>query len=534
MKKIIFYILAISLIIIWSSCRKDFDSEPSIGNLEFSTDTLFLDTVFTNISSSTYRFKVYNRTGDDFSIPKITLKNGESSGYRLNVDGIAGTSFEDIQILAKDSIFIFVETTQNIEEQTGENEFLYTDQILFDPEGKEQDVDLVTLVKDAVFLFPSRNNMTGEKESLLLGVNENDEEIRIEGFLLDDNELTFTNDKPYVIYGYAAIPNDKTLTIEAGARVHFHQSSGIIASNRSTLLINGAPSENPEKLENEVIFESDRLEPAFSEIPGQWGTIWLTAGSTGHKINHTTIKNAIVGILMEFNDGTENPTLEITNTQIYNCSNFGMLMRNGNVRGENVVINNAGQASLVCSFGGTYNFNHCTFANYWSNGDRRELPAVLLTDNIRISETQVESEPLKAANFTNCIIYGNLEQEIGFNKESDKGFNFNFTNCLIRYMEPTVTPENPELYDFENNSLYQDLVLNESPDFKRNLDRFNEDDIDIDLLRKSQNFMSIGEESAANGKAVSPGMGNDITGTPRDMNAPDIGAYESSKIREKN
>jgi len=119
------------LIIVWSSCRKDFESEPSVGNLEFSVDTLFLDTIFTNIGSSTYSFKVYNRTDVDFTIPTIALALGENSRYRLNVDGIAGKSFEDIQVLANDSIFVFVETTVDITDQTSTNEFLSTDKILF-------------------------------------------------------------------------------------------------------------------------------------------------------------------------------------------------------------------------------------------------------------------------------------------------------------------------------------------------------------------------------------------------------------------
>src|SRR5690606_41737140 len=61
---------------------------------------------------------------------------------------------------------------------------------------------------------------------------------------------------------------------------------------------------DPVLLENEVIFEGDRLETSFSNIPGQWGTVWLTDGSTANELNYLTIKNATVGILMDHNDGT--------------------------------------------------------------------------------------------------------------------------------------------------------------------------------------------------------------------------------------
>ncbi|PKV52076.1 hypothetical protein ATE84_4178 [Aquimarina sp. MAR_2010_214] len=509
----------LAVLVLWSSCRNDFESGPSTGNLKFSTDTLFLDTIFTNIGSSTYSFKVYNRTNDDFTIPAIALERGESSNYRLNVDGIPGKSFENIQVLAKDSIFVFVETTTDITSQTADVEFLYTDRVVFDAGGNQQDVDLVTLIKDAMLLFPSRDAMTGEKETLLLGLDNENNEIRIEGFFLDDTQLNFTNEKPYVIYGYAAIPSGKTLTIDAGARIHFHNNSGIIAANGATLTVNGELSTDPKLLENEVIFEGDRLESGFSDIPGQWGTIWLTAGSTGHTINHATIKNATVGILMDSNDGGANPTLTIKNTQIYNSSNVGLLARTGNVLGENLVINNAGQVSLNCSLGGTYNFNHCTFTNYSNIGTGfRELPTVLIDNNLRVNGTDIVVADLLEANFTNCIIYGNQELELVLSKIDGTAFNYNFKNCLVKFNDLNDLFVGNPLYDFTNTNLFENIILNEEPDFKTPF----------------KNMLNIGESSAANGKASTPTMGTDILGTIRNTTTPDIGAYESTVFEGKN
>ena len=65
------------------------------------------------------------------------------------------------------------------------------------------------------------------------------------------------------------------------------------------------------ELNNEVIFEGDRLEPGFSEIPGQWGAIWLRAGSKDHEINHAIIKNNTIGILMDSIGSLTEPTLKI-------------------------------------------------------------------------------------------------------------------------------------------------------------------------------------------------------------------------------
>ncbi len=504
------YILSsLFLVILWSSCRNDFESSPSLGNIQFSTDTLFLDTIFTNIGSSTYKFKVYNNTSEDFTIPTISLERGNSSNYRLNVNGEAGKSFENVEIFANDSIFIFVETTTNILEQTTKNEFLYTDRILFDKSGNQQDVDLVTLVKDANFLFPTRDNLTGEKETILLGLDKDDKELRVEGFVLDDDELHFTNEKPYIIYGFAVVSGNKTLTIDAGARIHFHDNSGIIVANKATLIVNGEVSTDPELLENEVIFEGDRLEPGFSDRSGQWSTIWLTNGSTGHKINHATIKNSIVGLLVSSNDGGANPTLQITNSQIYNSSNVGLYASTGNILGENLVINNSGQVSFYGTLGGTYNFNHCTFANYWTSGFR-QFPTVLIENNREIDKKVIYSDLIEA-NFSNCIIYGNEQIELKFNKTDKAAFHYNFKNCFIRFDDVNDKYKNDPLYEFANSDIFEKIIFEGEPDFRN----------------PSKNLLHIGDKSAANGKASVPTSGTDILGRLRSVTNPDIGAYES-------
>ena len=179
---------------------------PSIGMLEFSKDTVFLDTIFTNIGSATYNLKVYNRGNDDITIPAISLERGLDSNYRLNVDGIPGKDFENIDILSKDSIFIFIETTVNVASVSSP---LYTDRILFDTGMNRQGVDLVTLVQDANFIYPGRDPLTLKIDSLAL----NGQPTTIRGRFLTNDELNFTNIKPTVIYGYAAVPSNKVLTL---------------------------------------------------------------------------------------------------------------------------------------------------------------------------------------------------------------------------------------------------------------------------------------------------------------------------------
>ncbi len=513
-----FLILLISIITV-SSCRNDFETRTSTdGDLTFSRDTVYLDTVFTNIGSSTFTLKVFNRSDDAISIPSVTLGEGENSNYRLNVDGIAGRVFEDVEILANDSIFVFIETTLDINAiGNGANEFLYTDAIEFNNVDSQQKVELVTLVKDAIFLFPERDGTTGVIETLEV----NGVETSLEGRYLLDDELTFTNEKPYVIYGYMAVgdPNgttQKTLTIEAGARVHFHADSGLLIADNATLNINGDLSTDPEALENEVIFESDRLEPVFSDVPGQWGTILLTDGSINNTINYATIKNATVGILNESSIATGNPNLTIANTQIYNASAAGLINRFSTVEASNMVINNCGQFSMLIQLGGSYNFTHCTFANYWTQSFRN-TPAVFIDNTLIAGETLFVGD-LEQANFTNCIIYGNGSEELGFNEDTTALFNYNFTNSQIRFDDTFDNFIDDPLYDFTNTSIYTDIIRGGEPDF----------------LDTSNNMLQVGEDTAGNGLALPAGAIQfpiDIIGTTRAVNA-DFGAYESIEFPE--
>ncbi|MBT8393869.1 MAG: hypothetical protein KJN66_03365 [Bacteroidia bacterium] len=511
MNRFVYFILSLLVITLWSSCRNDFEFSPRTGQLEFSKDTVYLDTVFTNIGSSTYNLKVYNNTDDNVLIPNINLGFGESSEYRLNIDGVPGKTFENVELLAQDSMYVFIETTIDINSlPTLNNEFLYTDFIEFGTGTDAQKVELVTLVKDAVFIYPDRDDTTGIIETLTLNIDGEFVDTEIQGRYLRDFELTLTNEKPYVIYGYAAVPPNRTLEIDAGARIHFHADSGIIVTNSASIHVNGGSSIDQEALENEVIFEGDRLEPLFEDVPGQWGTIWLFEGSTDNIFNYATIRNATVGILSDGNDEDITDKLTISNSQIYNSGNFGILGRATSIKGSNLVINNSGQSSFAGTIGGKYNFTHCTIVNFWNNSFR-QFPSVLINNFLVDADNNVLVNDLEEANFNNCIIYGNDNPEFLIGKEGETLFNFKFTNCLIRFDNSNNAFNAPE-YDFNNIAFYENNIFNEDPDF-----------LDVD-----NNQLIIGENSAA----INQGNSVFALQVPLDIlnndrtSLPDIGAYQ--------
>lgn len=509
------YILFFGILVLMSSCRKDFDTVPSSGKLTFSKQTVYLDTVFTNIGSSTYTLKVFNRSNKDITIPKIKLAKPDSK-YRITVDGMTGDTgnqgkvFSNVELLAKDSLYIFIETTVNIAE-ANPTDFLYTDEIEFDSGSNLQKVNLVTLIQDAIFLYPEKYT-DGTKESILLGTDNDGTQYRVTGFELDENdpihgnELHFTNTKPYVIYGFAGVPNGKTLTIDSGAKVHFHSESGILVQPGGSLNVAGTPStydaEGKVVINNEVTFEGDRLEPSFEDTPGQWFAVWLQQGSVNNTIEHLTLKNATIGIL------AENCPLSINNSQIYNSSNIGILGREATVSGTNLVINNSGQACFAGSQGGNYDFTHCTFNNNWNS---TEQVAVSLENYYLDKNNNPITFNLVKADFKNCIIYGSNNVEMTLYKNDSTQFLFSFDHCLIKFNDFGTKLVDDENYNSirDNNS---GNYLNEEPLF----------------YKPNKNKLYINEDSFATKKGFNLGLSVDVLGKPRTSNPPDLGAYQSA------
>lgn len=532
MRKLLFLLF---ITIALSSCRKDFEFEPNTGGLSFSKDTVYLDTVFTNIGSSTYRLKVYNKSDKDISIPKVQLGKGINSKYRLMIDGMTGDAgaqgkiFSNVELLAKDSLFIFIEVTSDVA-SANPTDFLYTDQIQFtNVTGAPQTVELVTLIQDAIFIYPNRTQNIDNSytyENISLGLDTDGNEIKLIGSNLSEtdpvngDELHWTSAKPYVVYGNALVPNGKTLVVDSGARVHFHANSSLIVNQNASIQVNGGnpPANNPENITNEVIFEGDRLEPSFANVPGQWGSIIILSELNTNTINHLTIKNATVGLLAQKRlavdeDDTHQPKVTITNSQIYNCSNVGILGRDAQITGSNLVVNYCGEASLAATLGGSYNFSHCTFNNNWNSSSQ---VAVLLSNYLETSTTLYISD-LNAANFNNCIIYGSNQIEMFLDKKTEAPslFNYKFNHCLIKFNNINNQFSNNPLYPPTNTTDYTScyIATNSStfnPKFKN--------------VAKNKLWLSEAWNTAMTNDAVFSSF-NDIVGNSRSSNVA-LGAYQ--------
>lgn len=469
-------------------CRKETQSFTTADRLIFSQDTVFLDTVFTSIGSSTRILKVKNPTENDIKIPKVRFGRGVGSFFRMNVNGAAGKEIDDVEILSKDSIYILIEVTADV---MGAPDLLYTDSLVFELRGgKQQDVKLVTLAKNAHFHLPTTSDTIG-------------------GFIVPykviRNDTTWTADLPHVVYGYVLVDANATLTIDAQAEIHFHSGSGmIVAGSLQVDPIGASDYDNP------VTFQGDRLEPWYEDVPGQWGGLFggilLLGNSQNNLIQNALIKNATIALRLDSNNsGTSNVT--IRNTRIYNSSRVGLYGGFGHLEAENLVIGNSGLYNFY-ALGGRYNFLHSTFANYWLGG--RSTPSIGLFNFFEDANGIERPRDLISCYFGNCIVYGNQDTEILIGENDQGQHNYLFNHVLLRAEEE---PDDNS-YDLSDITHFNQIVLNQEPvflDFLRN-------NYDLDTLSPAMDVGNLTDGSI---------VPLDIQGDLRSFNGlPDLGAYE--------
>lgn len=520
-------IISSILIFIFSSCRDDFEFEPSNMPLTFSKSVVYLDTVFTNIGSSTYTLKVFNPSDKNIVLESVEFAKGQDSKFRMTVDGMIGLNnrkFDKVEMLAKDSMYIFIEVTADIADLTSNNEleFLYEDQIVFKHFGglAPQTVDVVTLIKDAIFIKP--NDLDPDPERILkevYDIAENpDSSINLRGYKLTDSELNWNRTKPYVVYDWVIVPNGKTLTIDSGTKVHFHKNSGMVVQKNGILKIYGTSSiySNGEILiDNNVHFMGDRLEQTYNNVPGQWNSLWILS-NLENEISYLKLKNAGVGIyatVLALNDNS--PKIKIQNTEIYNCSQFGVLGVNANIEMFNTVINNCGRISLAGFLGGKYNITHCTINNTWNNPNQLSM----YFSNHWETRSSLLLKALTEANVNNSIIYGNNRiQFLAENKVPSENIalNFKFNHCLIKFNSSSTNLAGNPLYNFNDNSRYINCsIATNSNDFRPKY-----------KLTQNHPFDLTEALNVPNDNSFSTGLfSSDILGRPRSGQIS-VGAYQ--------
>jgi len=378
-----------------TGCRKDeFNTDPNFS-LGFSTDTVMFDTVFTTIGSSTRSLVIRNTGNNKINISKIILARGKASPFRLNIDGNATEEYHDLEIGPKDSAYIFVKVT--IDPNNSNNPLVESDSIVFETNGKMQDVKLVAWGQDAYFHLNT----------------------------VFTNSLTLPTDKPHVIYGKLTAANGCILNIKAGTKLYFHNGSSLEIRKGASLQVSGT-------LEAPVIFKGDRMEDYYLDKPGLWNGIWLENGSRNNSFTYAEITNALVGIQADSSGLADGEPLRLHNCMIHNMTNYGIRATKSRIVATNCQVTNCGGNVVSIENGGNYDFRNCTMARYFSG---KGYPALSISNFFQDSTGKQFPGELTGAYFGNCIVTGNQSDEIALYELKGTPFVFQFDQCLVNWVK---------------------------------------------------------------------------------------------------
>lgn len=477
MKHLYIHSLILAFALMMWACSDDdtFSASPS-RLLSFSSDTISLDTVFSNVSSATRSFWVYNRSGEGLRCSSVRLSSGASSGFRVNVDGQylgsdVGYQISDLEIRDNDSIRVYVEatthTTNSAEPKKVEDELVFTLE-----SGVEQKVNLNAYSWDALLLH----------------------DLKI------SSDTTLAQDSiPIVIYGGITVDSAATLTVADGTTLYFHQDAGIDVYG--TLLCQGTA-------ENGIVLRGDRIDRMFDYLPydrtpGQWQGVRLHASSFDNVLTYTDIHSSYNGIVAD-SSSLSRDKLTLSACTIHNCQGWGLWAQNSKINVENTQVTNT-LNDCVHFEGGNIVMNGCTLAQFYPFDANRGVSLYI-----------GDGSPLVEFSMSNSLVTGYADDVLkGTHEDSTVAFNYDFSYSVLR--TPKVTTSDSIYY---NNIVFEDSEDTISSGTKHFLK------IDTDNLIYDFSLDSI---SSAIGKAnPSSAPATDRWGRERDSQ-PDAGAYEYIK-----
>lgn len=390
MKKTLHSILLAVLAVVTMSlqgCIEDEFTTSSSDLLVFSTDTVAFDTVITGQGTPTKQFLVYNRSKKMINISSIKVV-GESKGhFFLNVDGVKGDEFHDIEVRGEDSIYVFVESRLD-PTNVDEPEFL-KDKIEFVTNGVTQNVVVTAWGQDVVIL--------------------DDATIK--------TPMHLTANKPYLIYGTLTIDTLINVTIDPGATLLFHDKASMLVKGKLTAK---GTQDQP------ITMRGDRLGHVVGEIgydimSGQWDGVYFNYGSFGNELHYVNMRGSYRGLQVYSYDMTRR-SLHLFNCVLHNATYLTLLGINAWIDSEGTEMSDAGL--VVADFlGGKLNFVNCTFANYY-------LFAAIEGPILNL-ETEYDDGTVAPydAHFDNCIFYGNTGE---LNMSELDNLNVYMRNCLFK------------------------------------------------------------------------------------------------------
>lgn len=464
-RNFLFCLLLFAFCFFLASCKKDSFISSADALLRISTDTLKYDTVFTTTGSVTKSFKIINENNQKLRLDKVKLMGGTVSSFKMNVDGAATTEANNLVIDANDSMYVFVSVTIN--PNATNLPFIVSDSILVSYNGNDRFVQLQAYGQNANFL--SNRVITGN--------------------------VVWTNNLPYVILGSIRIDTTASLTIQSGCRIYSHADAPFIVDGR--LIVNGTKAGN-------VLFTGDRLDDPYKDLPASWPGIYFRGSSRDNVMTFAVVKNAYQAIVAEKPSINANPKLILHQCVVDNAYDVGVFCVNSSLQADNSLVSNCG-SNIVLSYGGIYNFTHCTVAAF-SNDYLNHKNPVLTVNNFSTLTGTILTADLNAV-FRNNIFWGDegiVTNEVLVNKQGTTPFNVLFEKNIYRVAADPA------------NSTLTGNLKNQNPLFDS-----------IDVNKRIFDFRTANNTAAPGINAgVATGYLKDLDDRNRNVGLPDLGCYE--------
>lgn len=388
----------ISLLIIFltmfglASCIEDGFSSSSADQPTFSVDTLDMGVIFTEQPSTTHRFTVYNHADKSIAISRINLSGENASLFRLNVDGFSGTDFNNVEIRANDSIYVFVETTLPANERSVPVEV--TASLDFLTNGVTRSVTLAARGRD---------------------VN------RLKSVILTEN-TRFVAGKPYQIFDSLVVAPGTTLTVDPGAELLFHDGAMMVV--RGTLKAVG-------EVGKEITFAGDRTGNVASDISfdimsRQWIGMFFTNTSRNNELSYAHVCNTSQAVTVDGAFSRSPVELKMVNSRLRNSGDLVLEVYHANIRAYGCEFAE-GANGVVYLQGGEHTFNQCTLSNNY-------LFTAIGGEILQFSHIDEDSDdtsglPYTKADISNTIIYG-IGQDLSHGDLTGK--DIYLRNCLLK------------------------------------------------------------------------------------------------------
>lgn len=459
MKLFYFFILFIVL----ASCKKEtFNTSPD-AFISFSADTLKFDTVFTQTGSVTKVVKIKNENEDKILLTSIKLMGGTASPFHININGVSGSTLNNVELAGKDSLYIFVSVTIN--PTTINFPFIVRDSIAIAYNGNEKFIQLEAFGRNARFL----NNYS-------VRTNEN-----------------WTSTLPYVILGTVTVDSGAILTIEPGSKIYFHANAHMQVNGK--LIANGSSDQR-------IVFTGDRLDEYYNKLPGSWPGITFSSISNNNLLQYVNIVNAFQGIhTTKYIPGTIK--IKMQQCIIDNASDAGIISEYSSIQAENCLISNCGK-NINLFYGGDYSFTHCTLAAYSTEFQLHKFETLSISD-AKEENGIIITNPMQA-NFINCIFWGDngiVDNEITSDKQGNN-FNVSLDHCLYKASNDPA------------NISFSSVIKNIDPLFDS-----------IDAANHYFDFRTFNNLSAPGiNQGSTTSLSIDLEGNNRNIGAPDLGSYE--------